>query len=536
MPSDASTKFVDNAVRAAIGGQMSRRAFMERAIALGMTTAAAGALWSGNVMAGTPASGGFFRTGVTDASTTDTLDPGSAAGAFMIHVNRCCRTYLTELTPTNTLGSDSAESWEASPDAKVWRFKLFEGQQFHNGKSLTADDVVASLNFHRREDSRSGAKGLLLDVEDIQADGKLTVVVKMKVGTADLPYLLADYHLAIMPAGADGQPDWESGIGAGPYKLESFDPGVQASFSRYEGYHRTTYFDSVKIFGVSDANARVNGLMTKEFDAISDVDLKTVALLARSPGVEIDDVPSGLVISLDMQCASGPFNNPDVRKALKYAFDREAVLQKVAFGHGTIGNDQPIGPVIPYYSEIEQTMYDPDKARFHLKKAGEDGLKISVSTSDLVFNGSVDMCVLYAESAAKCGIDINVVREPADNYWSNIWRKKSFAAASYGARLTPDMMFSTFYRDGAPWNITGWNNEQFQKLLIEAKAELDDTKRTAMYRDMETLCRDDGGQIVAFFPNMVGARRANVKHGPSLASDQQMEGGRAYSRWWFEGT
>lgn len=534
MSRDNFDSSIDQAVRAAIKGSMSRRRFMERTLALGLTTAAAGTMWSGQVMAATPQTGGFFRAGVTDANTTDTLDPGSASGSFMIHVNKCCRTYLTEVTSTNALGPDSAESWEATPDAKEWRFKLFAGQTFHNGKELTADDVVASLNFHRGEDTQSGAKGLLLDVDDIQAEDSLTVVIKMSIGTADLPYLLADYHLAIMPAGADGQPDWTSGIGAGPFKLESFEPGIQATLSRFEGYHRTAYFDSVKIIGINDTNARVNGLLTNEFDAISDVDLKTVALLKRSEGIEIDDLPSGQVISLDMQTMGAPYDNVDVRKALKFAFDREAVLQKVAFGHGTIGNDHPIGPAVPFHADLEQTMYDPDQAKFHLRQAGAEGLKISLSTSDLAYNGAVDMCVLYAESAAQAGIEIDVVREPADNYWSNIWRKKSFAVASYGTRATPDMMFSTFFRDDAPWNITGWTNEQFQSLLVEAKAELDEVKRAAMYQDMQTLCRDDGGQLVALFPNIVGARRSNVKHGESIASDSAMEGGRAYSRWWFE--
>jgi peptide/nickel transport system substrate-binding protein len=526
---------IDKAIIDAANGKLSRRMFMERAIALGVGASMAGTMWSSRVMAATPQNGGFFRAGVSDANTTDSLDPGAAAGTFSIHLNRICRTYLTEVTDTNGLGPDSAESWEASPDAKEWRFKLYSGQTFHNGKELTAEDVVASLNFHRGESTQSGAKGLLLDVEDVHADGKLTVVVKMKIGTADLPYLLADYHLAIMPAGADGKADWASGIGAGPYKLESFQPGVQATFSKFPNYHRKSYFDQIKIFGVNDAGARVNGVMTGEFDAISDVDLKTVSLLGRRKGIEIDEVPSGQVISLDMRCTDKPFDNVDVRRALKYAFDRDAVRQKITLGHSTIGNDQPIGPVVPYYANLEQTTYDPDKARFHLKKAGAEGLKISVSTSDLVYNGCVDMCVLYAESAAKCGIGINVVREPSDNYWSNVWLKKSFAAGSYGARATPDMMFSTFFRDGAPWNITAWSDEKFQKTLVEAKGELDEAKRKEMYADMQSQVRDEGGQLVAFFPNLVMARQAKVKHGPNLGSDWQMEGGRAYSRWWFEG-
>lgn len=521
-------------VRAGKAGRVSRRHFMEGALALGLAVPAASAIWSREVKAATPRPGGTFRAGVLDANTTDSLDPGTAAGLFSIHLNRLCRTYLTEVTAEGKVGPDSAESWEASSDAKQWRFKLYKGQQFHDGKPLTAADVVASLNFHRAPDSKSGAKGLLSDIEDIKADGNDTVVVRMKIGTADLPYLVTDYHMPIMPSDGEGKVDWQSGIGAGPYKLDEFQPGIGAKGTKYANFHRQTYFDAVEMIGINDANARVNSLVSGEADAISDVDLKTVSLLKQTPGVEIDVVPSGQLVSMDMQCNQAPFDNPDVRLALKYALDRQEILQKIVQGFGSLGNDHPIGPNIPYFANIEQRVYDPDKAKFHWRKAGAEAVTIPISTADVVYNGVVDMCVLYQQSAAKAGIKIDVIREANDGYWSNVWLRKPFVVASYGQRATPDMMFSTFYRKGAPWDTTKWNNEKFQDLLLKAKAELDEKKRAAMYAEMQQLCRDEGGTIVPFFMSLVDARRSNVKHGPKQGSDWQMEGGRAYQRWWFE--
>ena len=157
------------------------------------------------------------------------------------------------------------------------------------------------------------------------------------------------------------------------------------------------------------------------------------------------------------------------------------------------------------------------------------GLNLPVSSGVLVDT------VQTGSPAAKAGIKLDVVREPNDGYWSNVWLKKPFAVASYGQRATPDMMFSTFYRDGAPWNTTQWHDDKFQSLLLAAKAELDDKKRAQMYAEMQQLCRDDGGTIVPFFFSLVDARSSKVKHGPKLGSDWQMEGGRAYQRWWFEG-
>jgi peptide/nickel transport system substrate-binding protein len=524
---------ISSLIQAARTGQISRRQFMHGALAVGFTISAATVVWSRDVAAATPRKGGTFRVAVSDANTTDSLDPGTTVGVYMIQLNHAARSYLTEITPTNKLGPDAAESWEASPDAKEWRFKLHSGQEFHNGKTVTAQDVVASLNFHRGSDSKSGAKGLFLDVDDIVADGKDIVVVKMKVGSADVPFILSDYHLAIMPSDGEGKVDWASGIGSGAYKIDNFRAGIGSTLSRHANYHRTSYFDGVHMLGVNDANARVNAVITSQVDAVSSVDLKTLQMLSHNPGIAIDEVPSGNFIGMPMQCKTPPFDNLDVRLALKYAIDREEILKKILYGHGTMGNDQPIGPVVPYYAKLPQRTYDPDKARFHLKKAGAEGLSVSLSTSEAAFGGAIDMAVLYQQSAAKAGINLNVVREPADGYWSNVWQKKPFVVVNDGQRPTPDMMFSLFFRDGAPWNDNNWHNDRFQNLLVAAKSELDDKKRGAMYAEMQSLCRDDGGTMVVFFNNRVYARRENVAHGPSISSEWELDGARAYQRWWF---
>jgi peptide/nickel transport system substrate-binding protein len=94
-------------------------------------------------------------------------------------------------------------------------------------------------------------------------------------------------------------------------------------------------------------------------------------------------------------------------------------------------------------------------------------------------------------------------------------------------------MFSLAYKDDAAWNESHWQNEQFNKILREAKAELNQEKRTEMYREMQQLCRDDGGTVVPFFRNRVYARRSNVMHGPDLAGNWELDGARSFQRWWF---
>lgn len=524
---------LDQLTASARAKKVSRRQFMQFAIGAGLSATAATKLWTTEVQAATPSKGGTFRVAIGDFNTTDTLDPARASGIFTIQSPHICRTYLTEITPENQVGPDSAESWEATPDAKNWRFKLAKGQEFHNGKPMTATDVVSSLNHHRGEDSKSGGKALLADVDSIETDGADTVVIKLKVGTADLPYMLADYHFAIMPDQGNGKVDADSGIGAGPYKVTAFQPGVSAEFVRHERYHRESWFDAIQLLGINDVTARMNSLIGGIVDTIADPDPKLTDMLTGG-GFDLDVVPSGTQITMDMDCRAAPFSDNNVRLAMKYALDRQAVLEKIAFGYGKIGNDHPVGPNMPYQAQLEQTQYDPDKARFHLKKAGLDTLSVQLSLSDAVYAGAVDMGNIYQQSAAQAGINIDVIREPADSYWSNVWLKKAFCGGNYGQRATPDMIFSTFFRSDAPWNFTHWENDRFQKLLIEAKAELDETKRAAMYGEMQSLCREESGTIVAFFQSFLSARSPKVKHQANLSSEWQLDGGRAYHRWWFE--
>lgn len=517
--------------------RISRRTFMQGALAAGLAVPAAELLWTTEVRAAEPKRGGLFRAGLHDGSTTDSLDPATAISIFAVQLNNAARSFLTEISPTNEISGDAAESWEASSDAKQWRFKLVQGIEFHNGKPLTAKDVIATLNYHRADSSTSAAKPLLADVTSVEADGDHTVVITLKTGNADMPFIMSDYHLGILPADGEGTADAASGIGSGPYKIERFQAGVAADLVRHEKYHRAdqAFFDGVRLISLTDSNARHQAITTGEIDAVTELDLRTLHLLAKNPQVKIDEVPGGTYNGMPMNCKVAPFDNPDFRLALKYILDREEILKKILFGHATIGNDQPVCPIMPYYAaNIPQRPYDPDKAKHHLQKSGLGNVKIQLSAGDAAFAGSVDMGLLFQATARQIGIDIEVVREPADGYWTNVWQKKPFVVVANGQRPTPDMIFSLFFQDGAPWNDTGWSQERFQSLLIQAKAEIDQAKRAEMYHEMQQICSDEGGTLIPFFRNKVTARRATVAHGPNISSAWELDGGKAYQRWWFE--
>ena len=527
---------LDRLAHAAREGKISRRSFMNYSVAAGMTASAATGLWGTSAKA-EPKRGGVFRIAQHDGNTSDSHDPGTYLSYAMISLAHTFRAYLTMINTDQTLGPDVASEWSATPDAMEWTFVLNPNATFHSGAKVTAADVIASMNHHRGEGNTSAAAALLASVTDIIDNGDHSVTFKLDAPNADLPWIMPDYHLPICPANADGSLNWQSGDGCGPYRLVENEFGVGSRLVRHDEWHgEGAYFDEVQFIVINDPNARQTSLVTGDTDACTLLENKTLGLLGRDPNIEIDNVPSAQCIGLPMHVDVPPFDNPDVRMALKLAINREELIEKIAYGAATIGNDFHHSPAMPYWpDDIPQREYDPDQAAALWKKAGMDGTPINLSTAESITTGAVDALVLYAEHAKAAGININVVREPNDGYWSDVWLTKPWCMVSWGARPTPDVMYTLAYKEDAPWNETHWKNPEFNKLLLQGKAELDDNVRKEIYRDMAMILRDDGGSLIPYFPNFVYGRRSNVKHTGQLAASWQLDGARGASRWWFEG-
>ena len=177
-----------------------------------------------------PKKGGHLKLGLQGASATDILDPAKALVQFHLVMARNWGDTLIESDPfTGAAVPALAESWEPSADASTWTFKVRKGVQFHNGKELTAEDIVKTFERHSDAKSESGALGVVKSITGMKADGG-NLVVTLSEGNADLPLLLSDYHLVIQPDGGVGNPN--AAIGTGAYKLKSFEAGVRATFEK----------------------------------------------------------------------------------------------------------------------------------------------------------------------------------------------------------------------------------------------------------------------------------------------------------------
>ncbi len=512
-------------------GRLSRRDFLGRAAALGVSAALLPALAS-KAFAQTPVKGGIIKAGLQGGESTNSLDPALNLSQVTFSFGKLWGEYLVRLTPDNKLVNLIAEEIGASKDAKTWTIKVRDGIEFHNGKTVGAEDIAATIERHADEKSKSGALGILKNIKGVKASGK-EVIVTLGDADADFPYLMADYHLAIQPNG--GKDDPNAGISAGPYKVSVNQPGVRHGGERFANYwqgDKAGHADQVEIIVINDATARLAALQGGQVHMINRVEPKVVDLIKRIPGVSIENASGKGYYPFNMFCDTAPFDNGDLRLALKLAMDRDEMLEKILRGYGSVGNDFPINEAYPLFTAIEQRKFDPEKAAALYKKSGHSG-SVLLRTSDVAFPGAVDAAQLYQQSAAKAGIKIEIKREPGDGYWSEVWNKQPFSLSYWGGRATQDQMYSTGYVSTADWNDTRFKRPEFDKMLFTARGELDQDKRKAIYHDMAVMMRDEGGLIVPFFNQFIDAAATNKIGGFVKSPIGEMMDGYALAECWL---
>lgn len=504
---------------------VTRRGFVKTSGALWLA-ASAGALPA----RAQPVKGGRLVVGITGGAVSDTLDPRTLSSSGHACVGFTVGNCLTEIEKDSKLVGELAESWESSADAKTWRFNLRKGVTFHNGKTMSSADVIWSLNLHRGKGSTSGAAGLTSDIADITADGPHAIVIALSRANADLPYLLSDFHLLIV---AEGTKDFTTGVFTGPYKVVEFNPGESLIATRNPNYWKPdrAHVDDVEVLFVEDPAARINGLVTGELHMAQQIDEQAMDLINRTQGVHVESHPSGGHNPILMHCDKAPFDNPDLRLAVKYAVDREQVLRLLR--GGVLGNDHPIPPQDPFFAgDIPQRAYDPDKAAFHLKQSGFDG-SLPLSINNVAMAKSEEYSALFQQSAGKAGLKIDIIREPAEGFWSEIWLKKPFMIGSWGGRPTADIMLTTAYYSTSAWNDSMWRRPKFDQIIDQARGETDFAKRKQLYHDAQLMIHEDGGACITFFRNNIDGVRDEVK-GFYPAGSFNMSGLRAVERVWLE--
>jgi peptide/nickel transport system substrate-binding protein len=512
----ADKDLVDKMVKGG-SGSVSRRDALKLAMVTGVSlTVAEQLLTDGkSVLAATPKKGGSLRFASNLHGPDDQLDPTLFTSTIDYTRGRATYNSLARLTEGLVPQPDLAESFEPNKDATEWTFKLRKDVSWHDGKKLTADDVVYSMKRHQGEDSKSVIKSVLTSVGEWKKTGPMEVKAIMNSPNADLPVLMGLYQAKIVQNGSTG-----GGIGTGPYVQESFQPGVKSVHVRNKNYFRDgPNLDAVEITAITDPVARINALLAGDMQIISQVDPKAFRQIESSNDAKLLSVPAGLQMGICCLKNSEPGSNDDFVKGLQYIMDRKRVVKRILKGKGTLGNDTPIatahGP--DFCSELPQREFDPEKAKFHFKKSGYSTAELFVAP---VMSGIEDMCLLAQANCAKIGFDLKLKKVPTDGYWGAVWMKEPLNVVSWNMRPTANSQLAIQFAPGAAWNDTYWNNPKMGTLLTAALSETDPAKRHQLYCEMQTLVHNGSGMVIPAFSNVNDGIANNVMGIPKIPTGQ----------------
>ncbi|MEV6589580.1 ABC transporter substrate-binding protein [Streptomyces acidicola] len=475
----------------------------------GCTGAASAPVLPAAARQGTPDRGGTLRIARPPASDAETLDPASALSAY--EYLGALYNRLVRIGRDGALAPDLAESWEPDDQARTWTFRLRKGVTFHDGRAFTAADAAYTLRHildKKTASPQAAVLAPLIDTNRLRTPDDHTLVVPLKTPNAEFPSLLTHYNCYVVPDGS-ARSIGRTGIGTGPFKLESFAPAGPGRVTAYtDHWQGRPVLDAITFYTVADMSARSNALLAGQVDLLSqtNLDFATARVIAASDRATIARVENAQWYVLPMLTTEKPFTDVRVRQAMKLAYDPEHVVKVALQGAGTAGWDNPVPPSDPAHISAHPE-HDPEKARHLLKKAGHEGLAVDLYTSsyDPVFT---PMALAYQDSARRAGIRVRVRTAAADSYYTQIWMKKPLMATYWYTGRPVDQLFTQVFRGGSSYNETAWSDKDFDALLDRARRETDDTRRRELYGEAQTFVVDKGGAITPMFADrLVGISR-----------------------------
>lgn len=436
----------------------------------------------------------------------ETLDPASPVGfeyAIIMLYDR-----LVSLGEEGRIVPALATAWAANDDATAWTFTLREGVIFHNGQPLTSADVAYSFQRILDPAVEAPAAATLGIIDRIETPDAGTVVFQLGQPHADFPALLVEYTARIIPDGS-GETIATTGIGTGPFKLVTLNvEGTTVLAANEDYWNGAPQLAGVELVAIPDAEARGTALQAGQIDIILNTTATQAALFAGNPDYTVLSFPTGQWGTLVMRTDTPPFDDVRVRKAMRLVADRQAMIDLVLDGQGTVACDNPVSTTDIYFLKTECPQ-DIEQAKALLTEAGyAQGLEVTLytSASETEF---IPLAEVYQQQAAAAGINVNLEIVPADSYWTNVWLTEAFYPSLWRERPA-DLILNLLWRSTADWNESYYQNPAFDQLLDEARRELDFEKRRTLYQQAQQMIMAEGGHLIPFFVNLTHLSKANV--------------------------
>jgi peptide/nickel transport system substrate-binding protein len=453
--------------------------------------------------------GGSLRVGATGGGAKDSIDAHTpTADTDIMRVWNLYESLAVRTPDFSKLEMLLAESIEAGKTPKEWTIKLKPGLTFHNGKPVTADDVIFSLQrILEPKDPKVGAASIgYIDTKGLKKLDKLTVRVPLQFANAGFPDDIGQYFNSIVPTDYDPK----NPVGTGPFKYKSFTPGQQSVFTKFPDYWEKgkPHVDQLTIIDFPDDTARVNALLGGQVEAIDNLPAAQLSSVKANPNLRVLVSHTGAWQPFTMRVDSPPFNDVRVRQAFRLIVDRNQMVEQVLSGQGRIANDlyAPFDPA--YAKDLPQRHQDLAQAKSLLKQAGHENLTVELVTAP-VFQGIVEAAQVFAQQAKGAGVNVKIRKVDSGTFYGDNYLKWPFAQDFWATRV-----YLTQVAQGdlptSPFNETHWKPPQFVKLIQQARAELDQAKRNEILHAAQKMQYDQGGYIIQYFSNIIDAYSSKV--------------------------
>lgn len=465
------------------------------------------------------AGGGTLYFGLSgEPSTLDsTINAGTPARTIRLAIHRG----LVNYGPDGKLSQELAESYDVSPDALTYTFRLRDAK-FHDGSPVTAEDVKASLERITAADSKATYRNELGVIQAIETPDAKTVKLTLSKPFVPLIHYLALPESAIVPAAwikEHGSDTNAMPIGAGPFKFANWERGRELTVEKFDGYYKQgkPHLQDVHYVFYGDENTRVNALKSGDVDIIDYVPWKDAASIESDSGLQLAST-SGPFMMLQFNTKFEPFSKPEVRQAVSYAIDRAAIINTAFNGRGTplFGLAIPEGYMGYSKEKANYFSHDVEKAKELLARAGyPNGFEARLlSTAQYGFHNNTAIAV-QAE-LAKIGIKINL--ELPD--WSGRIAKNNagdydfLVAGTAGDIADPDWL-SNFFYGGEQLvrlnNSAHFNDPEINLLLDKGRVTLDPAEREKIYGQFVNRALEQSPFVYLIWRDQSFGLRKNVK-------------------------
>lgn len=461
--------------------------------------ATTGSTQTSGAAGGTPKPGGVLRVGIGGGSSAE-----SFGGAL---VNGPAQTTRSQVFYENLIRMDgqmklhNALIDEISPNSALdsWTVKLKPEVEFHNGKTVSADDVIYSMQRILNPKIGATASAQFLNVlAETKKVNAQTVEFKLHFPSVAFPQLLSDVTY-IIPTGTEEK----TPVSTGPWKFKSYTPGQQVVLQRFENYWGPKALaDELILVELPDETARVNALLSGEVDAINQVPFVQVPQLEGNGNLNVVISETGGFNPITMRVDVAPFNDVRVRQAIRLLMSRKQAIDSALAGQGATGSDY-FGRFSEAFEGGAQREQDIEQAKSLLKQAGRENEAFELVTSPIAA-GIVKACEVLAQNAKTAGVNMTTKLLEPSSFFSR-YDKWPFAI-DYWVGL-PYLVTSSI-ADGPGANIvntTHFNDREFNSLFFQANKQTDEAKRLEIIKEMHNIEYERGGFLIWSFGNTVDA-------------------------------